>query len=134
MRKYVKIGLFGVLTWLIPFAVSCFFYSREGEPLIDIFLIKTIMIVLFSILGALLLTIHFKGITGNHLKEGIVVGSVWLITNWLLDLVVLVPMAKMDITAYFAQIGFRYFMIPTMSTAMGYLTEIKSKSGLWADV
>jgi uncharacterized membrane protein YpjA len=127
MKKYLKIGLFGFITWLIPFIVSCFFYSREGEPLIDIFLIKTIMIVLFSVVGALLLIIYFKGITGDHLKEGIIVGFVWLIINWVLDLVVLVPMAKMGIATYFAQIGLRYLMIPIMSIAMGYLIEVKNE-------
>ncbi|MEE9176138.1 MAG: hypothetical protein V3U19_08205 [Thermodesulfobacteriota bacterium] len=127
MRRISKIVGFGFLTWLIPFVTSCFLYSGEGEPLIDIFLVKTIMIVLFSIMGALLLILYFKGIAGNYLKEGIIVGLVWLVINWVLDLVVLVPISKMGIATYFAQIGLRYLMIPTMSIAMGYLVEIKRK-------
>jgi uncharacterized membrane protein YpjA len=123
MKRILKIVGFGFLTWLIPFVVSCFLYSREGEPLINIFLIKTIMIVLFSILGALLLVIYFHRVNTGYLKEGIIVGIVWLVINWVLDLVVLVPMAKMGIGTYFAQIGLRYLMIPTMSIAIGYSIE-----------
>lgn len=128
MKKLLKVGLLGFLTWLIPFVVSCFFYSRDGVPLFDIFLIKTIMIVLFSILGALLLIRYFKGITGDYLKEGIIVGVAWLMINWILDFVVLIPIARMGVVTYFTQIGLRYLMIPTMSIAMGYLIENKLKS------
>jgi hypothetical protein len=125
MSKILRIGLFGFLTWLIPFVTSWFFYSPEGQPLIDIFLIKTIMIVLFSIIGALLLLAYFKEIEKNYLKEGVIVGVVWLLINWVLDIVVLLPLAKMDVVTYFAHIGLRYLMIPTMSCAMGYLVDVK---------
>jgi uncharacterized membrane protein YpjA len=81
------------------------------------------MIVLFSILGALLLVIYFHRVNTGYLKEGIIVGIVWLVINWVLDLVVLVPMAKMGIGTYFGQIGLRYLMIPTMSIAIGYSIE-----------
>lgn len=52
---------------------------------------------------------------------------VWLVINWILDLVVLVPMAKMAIGIYFAHIGLRYLMIPTMSISMGYLLQNKER-------
>lgn len=123
MKKLLKIVGFAILLWLIPFVVSCFFYSRTGEPLFDIFLIKTIMIVLSSVLGAVLLVIYFKGITRNYLIEGIAVGLVWLVINWVLDFVVLIPISKMGTATYFAQIGLRYLMIPTMSIAIGYSIE-----------
>jgi hypothetical protein len=128
MKKLLKVVLLGFLTWLVPFVVSCFFYSRDGVPLFDIFFIKTIMIVVFSFLGALLLVWYFKKITDNYLTEGIVVGLVWLAINWILDFVVLIPLAKMSVAAYFTQIGLRYLMIPTMSIAMGYLIENKLKT------
>jgi uncharacterized membrane protein YpjA len=128
MKKLLKVLLLGFLTWLVPFVFSCLFFSKEGQLLIDMFLFKTIMIVLFSFLGALLLIRYFKGITGDYLKEGIIVGVAWLMINWILDFVVLIPIARMGVVTYFTQIGLRYLMIPTMSIAMGYLVEIKCKS------
>ncbi len=70
MNKSLKIALFGFLTWLIPFVVSFFFYSKEGQPLIDIFLFKSIMIVVGSLTGASLLVLYFRGLKKDYLKEG----------------------------------------------------------------
>jgi uncharacterized membrane protein YpjA len=99
--------------------VSFFFYTREGKLTIDIFLFKTIMIVVGSITGAFLLVSYFKKITVDYLKEGIIVGVVWFGINILLDLLVLIPMSGMSISNYFTQIGLRYLVIPAMSIAVG---------------
>ena len=59
--------LYGFLTWLIPFIIAIPFYSRDGQPLIDIFLLKSIMIVVGSTTGAIFLILYFKKVTENHL-------------------------------------------------------------------
>lgn len=123
MNKNLKILLFGILAWLIPFILSFFFYSREGELQINIFLFKSIMIVVGSITGAVLLVLYFRALEKNYLKEGITVGLAWFAVNILLDLVVLIPMSGMSIGDYFAQIGLRYLVIPVMSIAMGYVAD-----------
>lgn len=119
MKKYLKIAFYGFLAWLIPFVASFFFYTREGKLTIDIFLFKTIMIVVGSITGAFLLVSYFKKITADYLKEGITVGVVWFGINILLDLLVLIPMSGMSLSNYFTQIGLRYLVIPAMSIAVG---------------
>jgi len=127
MNKYLKIGLFGFLTWLIPFVVGFLFYSPEGEPMIDALVFKAIMIVVGSITGAILLVFYFKKLDKDYLTEGILIGVVWFVLNIVLDLLILVPMAKMAIGAYFAQIGFEYLTIPTMSIAMGLVAKSASE-------
>ncbi|MGD0036049.1 MAG: hypothetical protein ABSC53_02000 [Bacteroidota bacterium] len=119
LKKYLKIAFYGFLAWLIPFVASFFFYTREGKLTIDIFLFKTIMIVVGSITGAFLLVSYFKKITADYLKEGITVGVVWFGINILLDLLVLIPMSGMSLSNYFTQIGLRYLVIPAMSIAVG---------------
>ena len=32
MKKYLKIGLFGFLTWLVPFVVGFLFYFPKANP------------------------------------------------------------------------------------------------------
>lgn len=91
--------------------------------MIDIFLFKTIMIVVGSITGAILLVIYFKKLTDNYLKEGILVGIAWFLINIILDLLVLLPMSKMPLGMYFSAIGLRYLVIPVMSIAIGYVAE-----------
>jgi len=123
MKKYLKIVLFGFLTWVIPFVISFFFYTKEGQAAIDLFLFKSIMIVVGSITGATLLVIYFKKLTGNYLQEGILIGTAWFLINIILDILVLLPMSKMPLGMYFSTIGLRYLIIPVMSIAIGYVAE-----------
>jgi len=45
MNKKIRNILYGFLAWLIPFVTAFFFYSKEGGLVIDIFLFKSIMII-----------------------------------------------------------------------------------------
>lgn len=125
MNKYVRNVLYGFLAWLIPFVASFFFYSREGKLTIDIFLFKSIMIVVGSFSAAILLIYYFKNINVDYLKEGIIVGLVWFGISVVLDLLILIPMSGMSIMDYFMQIGLRYLAIPAMSIAVGTSLENK---------
>ncbi len=119
MNKNIRNILYGFLAWLIPFVTSIFFYTREGVLTIDVFLFKTIMIVIGSTSAAFLLVSYFKKIDTRYLKEGIIVGLTWFGINILLDLLVLIPMSGMTIADYFTQIGLRYLVMPVMSIMVG---------------
>ena len=125
MNKYVRNVLYGFLAWLIPFIASFFFYSREGKLTIDIFLFKSIMIVVGSFSAAILLVSYFRNINVDYFKEGIIVGMIWFGINIVLDILILIPMSGMSITDYFMQIGLMYLAIPAMSIAVG--TALKNK-------
>ena len=119
MNKNIRNILYGILAWLIPFVASFFFYSKEGGLTIDIFLFKSIMIVVGSISAAFLLISYFKKINTGYLREGIIVGLTWFCINILLDLLVLIPMSGMSVADYFTQIGLRYLVMPVMSIMVG---------------
>ncbi len=121
MRKYFKMVFLGFLSWLIPFVFSFLFYSGEGELSVDVFLFKSIMIVVGSATGAALLVFYFRDVRADHFREGVVVGLVVFALNVLLDFIVLLPMSGMGVETYFAQIGLRYLIIPIMSAAIGYV-------------
>ncbi|WP_406660393.1 hypothetical protein V7O66_11160 [Methanolobus sp. ZRKC3] len=92
---------------------------------IDIFLFKSIMIVVGSISAAVLLISYFKSIKLAYLKEGIFVGFFWFAINILLDILVLIPISGLSVTDYFAQIGLRYLVIPVMCITAGKVLEDK---------
>ncbi|CAF30075.1 hypothetical protein [Methanococcus maripaludis] len=123
--NYLKCGFFGLLTWLVPFFLSFLFYSESEGLLIDIFLFKSIMIVVSGLIGVSLLIIYFKDIKKDYLIEGIFVGVSWLIINLILDILILIPMSGMTCLTYFSQIGLRYLIIPTISISMGLLLKLK---------
>jgi uncharacterized membrane protein YpjA len=128
MKSLPKALLYGFFTWLVPFVAGMFFYSKDGSLLIDIFLFKSIMVVIGALTGAAFLVLYFKKVKRNFLREGVSIGLIWLAINWILDLVVLLPLAKMSIAAYFAQIGLRYLAIPVFSIAIGMVLEETRKS------
>ena len=125
MNKTLRNILYGFLAWLIPFVSAFFFYSKEGGLVIDIFLFKTIMIVVGALVGAFLLVSYFKKIRANYLMEGIIVGLTWFIINILLDIFVLIPMSEMSLPSYFTEIGLRYLVMPVMSIMVGAALENK---------
>lgn len=96
MNKNIRSILYGFLAWLIPFVAAFFFYLKEGGLVIDIFLFKSIMIIVGAISGAFLLVFYFKRIHANYLMEGIIVGFTWFAINILLDLLVLILMSEMS--------------------------------------
>ncbi len=119
MKSIGKALLFGFLTWLVPFVVAIFFYTQEGQLRIDIFLFKSIMIVVGSVTGAFFLLLYFRKVTEYYCREGILIGLIWLAINWALDFGVLIPMSAMDVGTYVAQIGLRYLIIPVFSVTIG---------------
>ena len=127
MNKILRIILFGFFTWLIPFVAAFLFYTKEGKQLIDVLFFKAIMVAVGSITGAVLLILYFKKVSKNYLNESIIVGLSWLAINWLLDILILLPMSKMSFSAYFTQIGLSYLALPAMTIAVGYVAETKKR-------
>ncbi|MFH0968699.1 MAG: hypothetical protein V1862_13550 [Methanobacteriota archaeon] len=123
MRNLLRIIGYGILTWLIPFLVSIPFYSREGVILIDQTLFKSIMIVTGSVVGAFCIIRYFRDQTSRFARVGCILGFSWLLINWVLDIVILIPLGGYDLSTYFSQIGLRYFIIPVMTIMAGIVAD-----------
>jgi len=122
----LKLIGFGILTWLIPFIASFpFFNYQTQELIIDVFFFKTIMIVLSALVGTILLILLFKNINRNYIKLGIIIGLAWLLINWVLDFIFLLPMSGMAICPYFTEIGLRYLVVPIYSIGIAYILAKK---------
>lgn len=128
MQKYIRLFGFGFLSWLVPFVASIFFYTKEGTLLVDVFLFKSIMIVVGSLSASVLFVLYFKHLSSRFLKESVMLGITWFGINLLLDIVILLPMAKLNFADYFAQIGMRYLVIPVFAFTIGMLLETKQSS------
>jgi uncharacterized membrane protein YpjA len=82
---------------------------------------KTIMIVSGSLTGMGALVYYFKNVKKDPLKEGAIIGISWLLINWLLDFLILLPLSKQAVPRYFLEIGLEYLAIPIMAVGAGYL-------------
>lgn len=125
MNKYIKIVIFGVLVWLVPFAVSFFIYPLKtaGNPLFE-----SIMPLVIAIMVVSLAYLYLKNIEIDLLKEGVVIGVVWFIINIAIDLVLFLPPSpmQMSLTNYMMDIGITYLMIPVITIGLGVMAENKA--------
>jgi hypothetical protein len=126
MKKALKIFFFGALSWLIPFLASFPFFTKDGKLSIDQGLFKSIMVVVGLATGIFLTYLYFKKLDGRYCFNGFLIGLIWLVMNCGLDILVLLPMSKMALPAYFMEIGVRYLSIPLITIGMGCLLAKKS--------
>jgi hypothetical protein len=124
MKSIKKALILGFLSWLIPFVLSFLFFNQKGQLLINELLFKNIMIVTASYVTVFLIIKYFKVVDKNYVKEGIMLGVLWMVINLVLDMVTLVPMGK-PLGVYLPQIGLGYLMIPAMTILAGKILEIK---------
>ncbi len=125
MKSIKKNILYGLFVWVIPFVTSFAFYSQNGELTIDKIFFKTIMIIIGTLVGVFLIVKYFKSVENNFLKEGILLGISWLLINWVLDFIVLIPMADISYSTYFTEIGLRYLTFPIISIGIAYILKHK---------
>jgi Na+/proline symporter len=127
--KYIsKLVGYGFLTWLVPFVVSfAFFDVKTQELVISEVFFKTIMVVTGALVGTVLLVMYFRKVEKRFLWQGFLVGVVWLLINWGLDLLMVWRgFFDMGYVQYFEEIGLRYLSILIYSVGVGYVLQVKS--------
>ena len=113
----------GIALWLVVFAAR-FALMPLSDP--DVFLFKTAMVVVGSLVGVVLLAFYFLRVGEPYLMEGLTVGIVWFVIIVVLDLAVLVPMVQMGLWQYFVEIGFRYLPIIIVALGFGFVLDRKA--------
>jgi hypothetical protein len=114
--------LFGLIVWLIPFIISFAFVDRNGNFLIEETFFKSIMIVAGGIVGVVLAIKYFEDVETDYVREGVLLGTVWLVINLAIDLsMVYSGFFSMTVNQYFMNIGMRYLIMPIYTSGMGYI-------------
>lgn len=126
MSKYLKILLFGFLTWLIPFAISfvVFPFKETNRGLFE-----TTMAVSVTAVAVLFAILYLRRVSGGYISEGILIGIGWFAVNILIDLFLFLPPSpmQMSIVDYMTDIGFTYLIYPIVTIGFGYVLEQNSK-------
>lgn len=115
----LKLFLYGLLIWIIPFIAGFFFYDESGQLTTNIFLFKSIMLLVLAAVTITLSIFLLRREEVNHSQKGLTAGLAWFAIPLILDLLVLVPMAGMSIQDYLFQIGLRYLLIPMIVVSNG---------------
>ncbi len=126
MNKNLKIILFGVLVWLVPFAVSFVVFPLRASmyPLFE-----SIMSVIIAISVVVFSYFYLRGLNANFAKEGIIIGIAWFIINIIIDLIMFMPASPMHMAFndYIMSIGLKYLIIPSVTIGIGYMAQNKTK-------
>lgn len=113
----------GVLIWLVPFLAAIPCYGPGGALVIDQMLFKSLMIVIGAFTAAALLVWSFRPVHESYAREAVLTGIIWLLMNWILDLIVLVGLLGMPLPEYITGIGLRYLVIPAMVIPAGIIAD-----------
>ncbi|MBN1391515.1 MAG: hypothetical protein JW947_01785 [Sedimentisphaerales bacterium] len=123
MKKYLKVVLFGFLTWLVPFTVSFLIFPLKSS---NRAFFESIMAVVVAISAVLFTVLYLKKLSSGFLREGILAGIIWFVINIVIDLMLFMegPM-KMSFADYIMDIGFTYLIIPAVTIGFGFLLQRK---------
>ena len=83
------------------------------------------MLIVGALIGSVAIVLYFKKIEKQYVKHGAIAGLTWFVINIILDIFILLPMSKMSMNEYIAQIGIRYLLIPIMCILVAYVLNKK---------
>lgn len=111
----------GILSWLLPFAVSFLLFPLKqwNAPLFG-----TLMGLVVLLTGGVLLSRYFRGGRSVSVREAVAVGALWLALNLAFDYPMFAygPM-KMTAAQYYSEIGLGYLMFPAVAFAAARLAR-----------
>lgn len=121
MKSFSKALLYGVCVWAVTFiAAMLIFPLREfHRPLFE-----SIMPVVLSLSTVLFSFIYFKHVDIDYFKEGVYLGIVWFLVNFIIDQLMFSwgPM-QMSFLDYIQDIGVTYLLIPVITMGIGLSEE-----------
>jgi hypothetical protein len=110
--------LLGFFDWLLPFVVSfVIFPLRKG----NYYLFESLMTVLVVLSAVIFSVIYFT--QKVSLREGVVLGILWLAINLVIDLLLFLPKSPMQMpfSVYMSQIGVKYLSIPIITIGIAVI-------------
>ena len=123
MKSLKKAFIFALLVWVVPFVVAMFVFPlRESDRAF----FESIMPVAVVLATVFFSTLYFKKVDTYFLKEGILLGFIFLLVSLAIDLVLFSQGSMaMPLGDYIKDIGFTYLMIPVITIGFGFILSRK---------
>lgn len=126
MNQYLKLALYGLLIWAVPYIISMGLYPTgimTSEPLF----FKSLMVTIGGITGLIASVFYLRSLKNIDLRQAWIAFGVWLIINWVLDFVFLIPYSGQSVLQYFKEIGLDYLAGMSYPLAVAYTMCCKTK-------
>ena len=119
MTSIRKALIFGVLVWLVPFAVAFLIFPlrESSRPLFE-----SIMPVVIAAATVAFAVTYLRRARRGALREGALLGLAWFVISVAIDAPMMLfggPM-KMTLAEYVADIGITYLIIPVITVGIGF--------------
>ena len=127
MTSLRKALLFGFFIWLIPFVIAFLIFPlrESSRPLFESIMpvVVTAAVVWFGVL-------YFKGVKKDFVKEGLMIGLLWLAISLIIDLPLMLSGGPMQMTLaeYVADIGVTYLLIPVVTVGLGMVIRAEASA------
>ncbi|MGM0365194.1 MAG: hypothetical protein ACQEP5_01515 [Actinomycetota bacterium] len=120
MKKFSIILFFGLLVWIVPFALSLLL-----EPLSqsDPFVFKSLIFLSLVVSTVFFLVLYFRKIFSGFAGEGLLAGLLWLGVCLLLDW--LFAAGQESFRQYFLSQGLPFISIPVISSGFDLIVKRK---------
>lgn len=113
------------MVWLIPTIVTYITSLTSGLYLFDVIsaLAIAISVIIFTYL-------YFKDIDSHLIREGIIIGVIWLLISVILDIIlILLGVTKLTLLEYAIYVAPLYIIIPVVTVGFGlYKDQVNSES------
>jgi len=128
MTSIKRALLFGLLVWLIPFAVAFVIFPvrQSNRPLFE-----SIMPVTVALAAVVFAVLYLRQVDGRFVREGLSIGLIWLVMCLAIDMPLMLLGGPMQMTLweYVSDIGITYLMIPVITIGMGVVLARQGKTG-----
>jgi len=118
MQSLKRAFAYGFLVWLLTLLVSMAIFplKRSWPALFD-----SIMPVALAMCAVMFANRYFQLCAARSPREGVWLGAIWLVMNWLLDWPLFSngPM-RMSMVNYIADIGLTYLMLPIITVGIAF--------------
>ncbi len=126
VNKIFKIIIFGLIVWLIPTLVTLLISYLNELYLFDV--ISAIAIAVTVIVFAYL---YFKDIQSHFIKEGVIIGIVWLLISLILDIILIfLGITKLSLNEYAIYVAPLYIIIPAITIGFGLYKDLMGSEDL----
>lgn len=117
MGNRVRLAVYGLLVWLIPFVVAmALFTARESWRS----LFESVMAVVLAAVVTAFALDHLRRLPAAGAAIGLGVGLVWMAISIVIDLPLMLPApVGMAFGEYLADIGLTYLMMPVIAAGIG---------------
>ena len=115
MNINLKIVGYGFLVWLIPSLIT--FSLEFFSSAFNVFEIISATTIAITVI--VLSNLYFKDINTNFIKEGVLIGVIWLIISIVLDLLlILVKITGLSLVSYVIYVAPLYVIIPAITIGL----------------